>query len=98
MINDLIHMLDTPGNVKIMHSVHALAMQAHMLHLAVFQPAHLTVQFAFPTDPVPTVCHYLRLIHCLSVLLYMVCLSHCYTEYALPGFSLSLAGLPLILP
>lgn len=50
-----------------MRSVHALAMQTHMLHLAVFQPAHLIVQFAFPAETVPAVCHYLRLIHHLSV-------------------------------
>lgn len=73
MINDLIHMVDIPGNVKIMLSVHALTMQTHMLYLAIFQPAHLTVQFAFPTD---LVCHYLT--H--PPLLYV---SHCYTACAL---------------
>lgn len=75
-----------------MHSVHALAMQTHMLHLTVFQPAHLTVQFPFPTDPVPTVCHYLRLTHCISVFPIVIQCMHSWDSLYL------CAELPLMLP
>lgn len=88
MINDLIHMLDIPGNVEIMLSVHALAVQTHMLYLAIFQPAHLTVQFAFPTDPCLSLSDSSTTFLCFP-LLYSVC------TY---GIQYNFAELPLILP